>query len=1145
MLILIVYRGPNKGQVFKLSADRPHTLGRGVPPTGVTDSKVSTRHCRFTQRDGTWWLEDLKSRNGTYVNHVKLDQAVALRDGDRVQLGETRVAVAMAQADPSDSMVGAHVISAQREDDDTGIVIEADDAPEHTPEHAPEHAAEHDHDLVAAELDGAAGDSAHGADAPDINEDEPSHGSAKRDTPRGLLLTGEQPVTTQPTPQAPPARHHKLIAASAILAALVALALGVFSVLQQQGVIAPPAPATNAAIDTDALSSEVGEAIASRLSGTLEQQSKADRAAIQQVLARLETIEPGQAIDSDALVRQLAAAVQQDAGSTRAALDQLAAKQDQAIAEAKKAQATAFTREDLQNVLDGQTTLDARLAALTDQLETVTDRASLAKAVADRVTTRLASTPVRLADDDVSRLREQVAAAISESKLAEAISQSVDERFAEVTPRLDQITQAIASQPESDAPWEALSQTMAQLREQVAADAQRQQTITDALARLEEAQSKVAQAAESDTKSLAQIQQTLADAARTQTAEQANARLEQRITKAVTQGLSGLATQDQVKLLAGQRVALSERIDEVLNRITALTGGQSDQTRQLKAVAARLEDTANDDRPGLARAVAELREVAASLERPADQQQANELAGKIDQLLAQRALLEQVAEQARGSNENALTPQQVEQIVTAQTTRLESRIAALKRQLDEKPSAGQLLAPIRQAIASAAKGSQPRVDELIAQLREADPEGAADQKQVIDAVRDIVSAQGSSTELLLKELQSTLADTTRTDKLAETIQQALDRQASTSRAMLEELDRKLEHKPSSDKVVAAVGKALRERTVETQSLLENLLAEVDQIEQTRAQLEELVAASKSGQAQRDELREMTRKVQQTLGDQGSATLASLSRLEQNTQQRNNDAQAFAGEVSKDVADRLSRAVSLQLEAAALAGQDSQAQEVAPLLRQVLAELRQRDSAAAAQPAPVRGLDPSQLEDAMAGVRSVANNGSWQAQSNLRYERMTSPRTSATRGRGYTAQAAPYRQYQSSGNAPAGSPRLSVNTRDGLTELQRAYRRAWVTNQPVVLGSGGFDAASGTYTEPRILDPVVAREAGITRWQDWYMADDFNERMKLRGRIDRYRQQTAGNDRRGPDAPGRRADEQANSRSRDVTRIPPVPLPPAQ
>ncbi|MGH1490952.1 MAG: FHA domain-containing protein [Acidimicrobiales bacterium] len=46
---------------------------------------VSRRHAEFTQRSSSWWLQDLASKNGTYVNGEALgNDALCLADGDMI-----------------------------------------------------------------------------------------------------------------------------------------------------------------------------------------------------------------------------------------------------------------------------------------------------------------------------------------------------------------------------------------------------------------------------------------------------------------------------------------------------------------------------------------------------------------------------------------------------------------------------------------------------------------------------------------------------------------------------------------------------------------------------------------------------------------------------------------------------------------------------------------------------------------------------------------------------------------------------------------------------------------------------------------------------------------------------------------------------
>jgi hypothetical protein len=67
------------------------TVGRS-PGCGVAlpdDTFVSQIHARVYRRDGAVWVEDLGSTNGTFVNDAKLTAPVALRPGDRLQVGQT------------------------------------------------------------------------------------------------------------------------------------------------------------------------------------------------------------------------------------------------------------------------------------------------------------------------------------------------------------------------------------------------------------------------------------------------------------------------------------------------------------------------------------------------------------------------------------------------------------------------------------------------------------------------------------------------------------------------------------------------------------------------------------------------------------------------------------------------------------------------------------------------------------------------------------------------------------------------------------------------------------------------------------------------------------------------------------------------
>jgi transcriptional regulator of acetoin/glycerol metabolism len=54
----------------------------------LDDAHVSTAHARISRQDGSWVLEDLASKNGTFVNGTPASM-VCLADGDCVQIGQT------------------------------------------------------------------------------------------------------------------------------------------------------------------------------------------------------------------------------------------------------------------------------------------------------------------------------------------------------------------------------------------------------------------------------------------------------------------------------------------------------------------------------------------------------------------------------------------------------------------------------------------------------------------------------------------------------------------------------------------------------------------------------------------------------------------------------------------------------------------------------------------------------------------------------------------------------------------------------------------------------------------------------------------------------------------------------------------------
>jgi hypothetical protein len=97
-----VVRGPR----IRLEIQEPKRSPRHVPVGGepiqigrapdcdliLVDPRVSRHHARLRPREGVLVLTDLGSTNGTFVNGQRVREVV-LGGGDRIQIGETRLAV--------------------------------------------------------------------------------------------------------------------------------------------------------------------------------------------------------------------------------------------------------------------------------------------------------------------------------------------------------------------------------------------------------------------------------------------------------------------------------------------------------------------------------------------------------------------------------------------------------------------------------------------------------------------------------------------------------------------------------------------------------------------------------------------------------------------------------------------------------------------------------------------------------------------------------------------------------------------------------------------------------------------------------------------------------------------------------------------
>ncbi|HKY64951.1 MAG TPA: FHA domain-containing protein [Acidimicrobiales bacterium] len=77
-----------RGRSFPL--DEEITLGRAAGcQVPLDDAYASQVHARVFQREGQWYVEDLGSTNGTYLNRRRVAGPMVIKRRDKLQIGNT------------------------------------------------------------------------------------------------------------------------------------------------------------------------------------------------------------------------------------------------------------------------------------------------------------------------------------------------------------------------------------------------------------------------------------------------------------------------------------------------------------------------------------------------------------------------------------------------------------------------------------------------------------------------------------------------------------------------------------------------------------------------------------------------------------------------------------------------------------------------------------------------------------------------------------------------------------------------------------------------------------------------------------------------------------------------------------------------
>lgn len=117
---LIVASGKNAGRSIAVKRNKL-LIGRAEQcDIRPLSEEVSRRHCAVTVGPAEVWVEDLGSRNGTYVNNQRIAERTKVADGDLIKVGslELRVSCTM----PAPSFTGS-------EEDISRLMMAEDDEP--------------------------------------------------------------------------------------------------------------------------------------------------------------------------------------------------------------------------------------------------------------------------------------------------------------------------------------------------------------------------------------------------------------------------------------------------------------------------------------------------------------------------------------------------------------------------------------------------------------------------------------------------------------------------------------------------------------------------------------------------------------------------------------------------------------------------------------------------------------------------------------------------------------------------------------------------------------------------------------------------------------------------------------------------------
>jgi len=109
----------------EISIDRDMLVGRHQSADIVLQAgEISRKHAAFLLKDQALWVQDLNSSNGTFINDVRIEHEILLKEGDIVQFAGLKFSVLAPLKDIAPALNETEIVLTSEQPSEAGVVSE-------------------------------------------------------------------------------------------------------------------------------------------------------------------------------------------------------------------------------------------------------------------------------------------------------------------------------------------------------------------------------------------------------------------------------------------------------------------------------------------------------------------------------------------------------------------------------------------------------------------------------------------------------------------------------------------------------------------------------------------------------------------------------------------------------------------------------------------------------------------------------------------------------------------------------------------------------------------------------------------------------------------------------------------------------------